>query len=670
MSNERIIQKYKRVHVENLDFKPLGETTAADCERGFVFKIEPTEIPNESEETLLSVGGFLTVVVRSVDVTATTEREESDGYAAYRSGSRCAAIEARLAFKSFHSNWKEIRLGLPLSLFPPTEPFYLQYDGVRLRWIYRGEQANYDYPFGALDRTNDSVFVGKNCKAAAFFGKSVPETNEEEILERGIRFYSPRGFNAWVGDVVNYFRDGRYYLVYLADSHHHGNRFGTGAHTAALVTTDDFVTWTDHGWIFDLEAQWQTFGTGTLFHDGEKFVYVHGFHTSRTLPPEKLAGRKIAENYEKLGCTTPLGHDEILASGLYPNGANYFVSDDGVRFTSARTQFHWCENPSVYAGDDGLTLYAGYGGGGTWKAASTRGPWRRTDKNFPPKYDKTILRCSDECPSIFSKNGFKYMIVGFVGYFRTNKNSDEFIEVGAVGEDVYDGLGVPMVAKTDDDRLILGGWLARDGKWASLLLHRELVQRENGRLDMRWLPESTPDETALEEVKPKNGWQDLDDRSYYFTATVDPAADSVVTVTFAGEGEGCSLTLDSREKIIEIRGENNPYDGEGYLPPAYIAVPEYIEKHCSPDDEYANAFAAPNVHRRSKDFSLALCDVLEKRYSLKIIVHYEPKTADVFLDVEIGGKRTLASSRPRFKLRALSVAAVSATVSSPSLYKL
>ena len=130
------------------------------------------------------------------------------------------------------------------------------------------------------------------------------------------------------------------------------------------------------------------------------------------------------------------------------------------------------------------------------------------------------MRNSSECPSFFGWNGYKYLIMGFTGFWRTEKNSDEYIEYASKGFDVYEGLCVPMAAKTDDNRVVLAGWIGAMG-WGSAIVHRELVQYENGNVGMKWLPELFPNTCATEIHRNADGEIMLEGkRSYYFEAEI------------------------------------------------------------------------------------------------------------------------------------------------------
>lgn len=48
-----------------------------------------------------------------------------------------------------------------------------------------------------------------------------------------------------------------------------------------------------------------------------------------------------------------------------------------------------------------------------------------------------------------------------------------------------------MVAEFKGDRRILAGW-ATTGRWGNVVIFRELVKLEDGRIGTKWLPEQTP----------------------------------------------------------------------------------------------------------------------------------------------------------------------------------
>ena len=55
-----------------------------------------------------------------------------------------------------------------------------------------------------------------------------------------------QGDGVFVGDCMPYRRDEEYHVLYLKDRHHHGSKWGLGAHQWEHISTRDFVTWQIH----------------------------------------------------------------------------------------------------------------------------------------------------------------------------------------------------------------------------------------------------------------------------------------------------------------------------------------------------------------------------------------------------------------------------------------
>lgn len=631
----------------------------------FLLKIQLKRLPSDGETIVLcEVPNVLKISVmglnKAKDEARTQMNDYEKGELLYLSADRngyAPVIKTEIyTVSEEHLEWDMFSLSLPLNMYDAkNNALFLQYDGVCLRYLFNGEEVNAEYPFGRLKNPTGKPFVNREVLAAFGVTRQKPQTvTKSEILRRSIAFYSPRGYNTWAGDIVNFYKDGTYYLLCFFDRHHHLSRQCCGAHYMRLMTTRDFVHWVDHGPVAEVKEQWQTVGTGTMFFHKGKYYYCHGYHTGRMLPEEKLGSRILWKEYESLGYTTAHSYESIRKQGLFPNGANYVVSEDGVHFRPGNMQFHWAENPSIYTNDDGtLSMYCGFG---TWKAEDIDGPWRLEDKNFPPSGVQTKMKNTAECPSFFFWNGYRYLMMGWTGFWQTENDSGKFIDSAALGFDIYDGLGVPMAVKTDDNRVIIGGWLYGLG-WGSLIVHRELLQFENGRLGMRWLPECLPspgdDDLVVDEKNIKNGdcFSIEQRRSYYMECEVDPEKDGAVAVGLSGEGEPCGLLLDCAQKTAEINffDKTKVFDGKRILPPHIL-----IEKLCG-NQLTVNQLVDADLPCRAKNFCLANVQGIDKPFILKIIVHYERKTDSVFLDAEIAGVRTLVSNRVGLNVNEISL---------------
>lgn len=644
-----LTEKYK---VYTFDESGFSATFTGDLNDGFACRVRLKKpLENTDRETLFSYGGLELSFVRkkATDEESFTRTQKADRIDLYADeDGYIRMLEMKANFLSpYEEEPREMVVELLLKLFDAQEKtVYFVYDGVGFFWVVDGEIVNRNDPFGKLLKNQDK-FLSDKLDGFGFAPLSAVKTEwKKERTQKNMAFYSPRGYNTWAGDVVNFYKDGVYHLVYFIDRHHHNSRDGAGAHTMCQMTTRDFKTWEEHGPILELDEQWKTVGTGTLFfHDG-KYYFSHGWHTSRKVPYEKT-GTTLLKERSTDDKVFGASYEEIYEKGLIPSGANFAVSDDGVSFQLGKYQFHTAENPSIYVGEDGkLTMYGGYGGAGVWQADNIKGPWIRQggfEMNASP------LKPSTECPSKFELNGYTYLLVGGTGFWQTEKNGTEFFDAAKDGYDIYDGMFVPMVTKTDDNRLIYGGWLRGYG-WGSFIVHRELIQGENGRLYMRWLPELAPSADELEEVA---GFETDERTSYYYEAEISPKRNAKVCLRFKGEKDS-AIYLDSEKERVQISG---------------IEKDETFPKEILPLYERVKVEDVPHKPDVYGDFTLGRVEQLKDKYKLRVIVRYEKKFDCAVIDAEIGGKRTLTSIRVNSRFKGLSLTAKCATVESEKLYK-
>ncbi|MBQ4289955.1 MAG: hypothetical protein II719_02055 [Clostridia bacterium] len=551
----------------------------------------------------------------------------------------------------YHPDWTELKLGIPLAMFDLTAgDLLLLYDGLHLYFLYDGIVINENFPAGTLKPSLGLPVRGENLALIEFSSdiRNLECSEFERILDRSIHAYSPAGHSAWAGDVVNLWHNGVYHLFFLYDHHHHGNRWGCGVHYFYHMTTTDFVNWTDHGPIFEIEEAWQSFGTGTPFFFEGKFWFAVGFHTGRCIPGN-LYSSHMHEFYREKGYTEAVSHEAIRAAGLYPNGANLAVSEDGGRtFHLTHQMFHWAENPSVYSKPDG-TLFMCIGDG-LWEADRPEGPWKQIRPGFPPQGEDTPLDYTAECPSFFEKEGYKYIIMGARGFWRTGKDSDDYRDCAASGEDIYDGLSVPMAVNCGG-RLILSGWINGFG-FGSVIIHRELIQYEDGRLGMKWLEEAAPraeEENLLYRSEDTFRFETDPKESYYYEIDAVSTAGGVIRVIFDRE---CELRLDSARFEAQV----GPVGGERITP---------IYERAGRKDPHR----FDDTHFKARNFTIAQVRGIDGAYRIRISQFRDTKMNSTLIDAEIAGCRTILSNRPQSEIHAVSaVGENGAEIRSMSVY--
>ena len=376
-----------------------------------------------------------------------------------------------------------------------------------------------------------------------------------------------------------------------------------------------------------------------FFHRG-KYYMSYGIHTSRYqsgkfIEPERMPDgsflhKTFAEAYEE---------------GGYPMGATLSVSDDGINFKKTELLYHGAQNPSVYStSDGGLMLYGGYANerDGVYKTDGIDRAFAKTENNFVFSGPNTALTCSSECPAFFEMDGYKYLIVGFSGYFRTlERGSDKFVDAIKIGENIYDGLCVPMVAELDNGRRIMAGWIRCDLGWGAAMLQRELICEEGGKLGMKWVPELYP-ETVGDAIAPDaEGGYKLDSRKdYLFEAEVEADEKGIFALDILGEENAVQLKIDVNDKKAQLTDSL----GDG-------SVAEEI------DTPYEKAVReGEGKNNRGLVNNYAIPDVsLDRRFALKIIFRYATKMRTTVCDIEIDGKRTMILSKPTFFTNGISL---------------
>lgn len=672
-----ITEHYTKYHPERLKYTHSADIKSLND--GIIVKIKLNETPKAERKTIFEISGAIKIEIGVYNFPGDLKRmdpyrrdEYYNVYADENGNSPYIEAEILLHDEYGEKRVRSMSLGVPLNLYNATEnEIYLLYDGVRFAWISNGEIVNINFPIGFINAENKKVFIS-DCAEIGICSDLKPLESEEktETKKESIAFYSARGYNAWGGDIVNFYHDGVYHFLVLLDRHHHKNRFAGGAHTTYHMTTRDFIHWENHGEIYPIHKQWESFGTGTMFFWNGKYYYSHGFHTDRVIPRDKVGTRLLEKNYENDGVFYAVTYDELKRNGLYPGGSNYMVSDDGIHFEQGKKQIHCSENPSIYnENDEGLVMYAGYGAAGVWRASDIDGPWKKEDTDMPVFDNSSPVRNSSECPSIFEWNGYKYIIMGFRGYWQSGLRNNKFKDLAAIGDDIYDGLCVPMVANCNG-RYILAGWVGGSG-WAFVTQHRELIQHENGKLGIRWMPELTPNPDELdktEEIKNVKSGNELKldgFTSYYLECRINPQKNGRVGLVISGSGKPFVFELNTkRQKVQTLETANvNSFTEEVKALYEYISEMPIERTGC-------DQIPSENIHTNSHDFAIANVRELSKEYTLKIIFHYEKKSDNLVMDAEIGEGRTFISNRPDFRANSIKFISENAEVCDLKLYKL
>ena len=557
-----------------------------------------------SNETLYAVGPLKVVLRRAGEDVALRGYDDGLGnYLRYRlKDGSCPVLEATICEKAG-------RVGVPLGIVgDPNAEHDVRIDFASGHFSIEvdGAYLDEDMPIPASPvvwpKKSDASVLSSRVKDAKFLSPAVKplpvfrKRPDAKPIVRPIQYWTPDEFNAWVGDVTLGTWKGRLHVFYLHDRRHHGSGANTGRHRFEHISSDDLVHWVEHPTAVPLENEFETCGTGTPFEWNGKYCLAYGLHTTRFVESAKtVQGRK----------EPPFAYADLAP--LLPIGGTYAESEDGIHFRKSGVCITYDQNPSVYNRSDGRF---GMGGGQDLFVAHGTDPWNWRKVTNP----KTT---GGDCPAPFEWNGHHYLLQGF-HWFDHSTNGVDYADWTATGDDIYDGLSVPMVASWKGNRRIYAGWLRHPWGWGGWLVFRELIQYPDGRLGMKWIPEiATPGKVRTHEV----------------TDTSRP-----FTIRFAKGEKEVELKVDPTERRAQLadtsRGQPAP------------RVRSLRENHETFKPKDARDKLNECMLDGDKPFAIENVRGLDRPYAVRTLVHYDPKANATIIDVEIAGQRTMILRRP------------------------
>ena len=618
---------------------------------------------------LIALPGVCVLLLRQTgDDAALQAWDRQQNYQCYAlpDGS-CPVLEAVLTVHSDNRpEWREIRVGFPLRCLQRSDQgdiaISLDFSGAALRLYADGWLMDENFPYGYPARpAAGEMRVTAGVMAPAL---SCPGRRPSAVAPRtGLRaqYYTPAGHNSWVGDVVTFFHAGVFHIYYLLDRRHHASKFGCGGHYFAHLSSSDLRRWTEHPTAIGIDEQWETIGTGTPFLWAGRVCFSYGMHSARMDASARESLRVQRDYLAAHGHSGVFTRDELPG---VPAGTLCAYSDDGISFRKSGEVIHPCENPSIYALPAGrLLLFAGYGLEGTW-LSDRIGAWRCVNPSFPPSGGGAAMRNSSECQCYFTWHGRDYVLGGFSGFFVSDDGPlGPYRDLAAEGHDLYDGLGVPMVAAFTGDRRVLAGWLAGNG-WGGHLVLRELIQLPDGNLGMKWLPEATPDtaptdiiaeSTVIGPATPRFN-RDLPAQSLLLSMRITPpptAPGRFALRVYGDGGQCCELQLD----FARGRAQWHDQCPDGALAEALPSAREL----CAQNPDVKSFHKLPNTHMRGRNFCRENVLAANTPTALRLLVMVDNKLGGCILDAEFAGQQTMITCRPGLRPRRVELLAESAT---------
>ena len=486
-----------------------------------------------------------------------------------------------------------IRRGADAQWFMTVDEGYDE-DGLRAKEIAWPKEASAAV---CSDRVKDFAVVSP----------AVPRLAEPDArpIERPIQFWTPPGHNTWVGDVVVGVFKNRFHVFYLIDRRHHASKGGAGGHYFAHISSGDLVHWVEHPTAVGLDAWWQTLGTGTPFVWDGKLCLAYGLHTTRFMPSAETTEPFLKKYFAEHGDTGVFDFDAIDG---YPLGAAYAVSEDGVHFTRANRLIHSAQNPTIYNRADGrLGFVNSYGGiHGIYVSDGAPWGWKLEDDKIP---------ISGDCPCVFVWNSHHYLLQGFTHMaYNPDGAPGNWTDWSQTGDDVYDGLSVPMVASWAGGRRIIVGWISHPRGWGGWLALHELVQYPDGKLGSKWLKEASPPGEV-------------------FTFACE--AGRRFSTRFAGSGGTLEFSVDAtlaRAQFADVRAD-------GSVP---RCVTNAERNRAGGNKALANRNGPPHG---AHEYAIERIRGLAQPYTVRIAAYYDPKADVTLFDAEIAAQRTMICRR-------------------------
>ena len=608
-----VIRKLKKY-----DFSQVGKTSAKEAAIVIRFKAVPDALNGVLAE---SCKGFC-IAVKEL------ERSKSDESARFVTNyfferERVRVIEAS---GIFCGESEPYTIGFPLYLAGEgnvEHEFAVTYDGVWFNIFCDGILYDRDSPDGGkLDLQGEIVSHVENTLISGDIGK-VRSEEFEERCDVPIYCYTPSGFNTWAGDVVVASFKGVFHLFYLHDRHHHTSRKGRGAHMFCHLTSSNLVDWIEHCEVISFDKPYLTVGTGNSFVFEDKLYFAFGWHTERSKADEECAAYHLKKEFLKNGFVKSRKYEEL--GNIYPSGASYAVSRNGVDFVYSNKIIHYVENPNITVLSDGTLRLCEYG---IWKGDDLD-KWQIVDPDFPPRLKNSLTLNTTECPSFFTLNGTEYLMIGFTGFYRRG-DDDLWHNSVEYGFEFYDGMAVPMAVE-HDSRIIAGAWM-NSPYWGSFLLLRELVPLADGGVGSRWIEETLP--RGKFEMLNRNTAVEILHNSVDNMFTIESCGK--LTVKFSDEQKSFYLIVDPEKGTASwMSNEDDIVE----------VIADIVKRR--PDAESFRDLKEEQIHVWGENYSRRI--QTEKSFSLRIIIHNEPKFQGAFVDVELDKKYTFATSRRDLK---------------------
>ncbi len=430
-----------------------------------------------------------------------------------------------------------------------------------------------------------------------------------------LQYWRPKG-NLFVGDVMPFYKDGKFMLYWLLDSAHHASLGGLGGHQWALSTTTDLKNWKQEPVVLGIDEAWEkSICTGSVvFYKGKYYA----FYATRL-----VNDGKVNEQLSYAISDDGIHFDKQKPNPFYTSAPGYSQRDfrDPKVFVDEKTgEFHlfvssWKENPVLrHAGGSLVHMVSK-----DLKNWTVLNPVLTGQGSVP------------ECPDYFEWNGWYYLIYGHNGdtYYAQSRSP-----YGPWQEPRYQALNEQWtnVAKTaafKGGRRIVGAWvpsrnrnLDNEGeRFGGNLIFRELIQEADGTLSSKFPSDMIPATAASVKLDIK---ADVDSK-------VEKGTVSISTISGIGSAHADNVPVNCR-----ITAEMTPLAKVG-------EYGFYLRADKNADRAYRLTFSAIDKTVWLGNTMIKGVEGLDKPFKVDIVMK------DDIIDVSIAGKRTIVNRTPEQK---------------------
>jgi hypothetical protein len=383
-------------------------------------------------------------------------------------------------------------LDVPVAMLGPRQwhDVIVRFAGPKVEMFVDGVLVDEEWPFGAIYKFESPWLIGAGYEDAQLKtgfrglvdhvalwnralddkeivqlsgGKERVAQRDAEILgeeQASPQYWRPRGYNAYAGDCMCLFEDGVFHLFYLFDRRQHTSKWLLGAHQYAHLTTKDLVHWEHQPMAVPISRQWESaMGTGDfLFHDGTYYAFYTDCGSRCEFPgkPHKGNGIFMATSTDGIHFTKQL-------EPVVPGGDCTIFRDDATGL------FHLCTPSWTIGQSGGLVDYVS------------------TDLKEWKLQEGRLLDRAGCCPHHFRFNDWYYLTVDGL-FWKSRSATGPWTPLRPHRLSV---LLYPKTAGFTGNRRLAAGWIP-DGGWGGDLVLFEMVQREDGSLDTKFVPELIP----------------------------------------------------------------------------------------------------------------------------------------------------------------------------------